>query len=42
MKKNKACLGGREEWDGGRDSILLIREMREDLSEKMTLEQGLM
>lgn len=42
MKKNKACLGGREEGDGGRDSILLIREMREDLAEKMTLEQDLM
>lgn len=37
-KKNKSGLGDREGWDGGRDSIL-DSEMKEDLSENVTLEQ---
>lgn len=38
MKKNKAELGDRRGWDGARGCIL-DREVKQDFSEKMTLEQ---
>lgn len=38
IKQNESGLGDREGWDGGRDSIF-NSEMKEDLSEKVTLER---